>query len=451
MSAATPVDVVVIGAGAAGLAAARALHDAGLSVVILEARDRIGGRIHTHHEPGLPVPIELGAEFIHGEAPETQRVLDDAGLRSVDIEGPRLEARKGRFRQADDYWQRMHRVLRYLRTSGPDESIREFLDRKPGGPSQAANRQLALQFVEGFQAADARLISARANAGDADPTSDANAQRAGRVVDGYDGVIAALAAPVKRYIRCSAIVTRVRWAGRRVEVESHAPEGRKRPTVRARRAIVTVPLGVLKAAPGETGTIEFVPPLEDKADALSKLAMGSVVRLILHFRTRFWTGERVRRAAGLPSLEGLTFVQTPDEEFPVWWTQYPLRTPIVVGWRGGPGAASLVQLPTERLAERAIVALARAFGMPRRQLRGLLLGAWSHQWDHDPFTRGAYSYQMVDGMHAPEALARPLDGTLYIAGEATAPGGGTGTVDGAIGSGLRAAAQVRRAAGRRSR
>ena len=85
-------DVVVIGAGAAGVAAARALHEAGVSVIVLEARERIGGRVFTHRDRETPVPIELGAEFVHGRAEELNALLDDAGLTSVDVAGKRYAA-----------------------------------------------------------------------------------------------------------------------------------------------------------------------------------------------------------------------------------------------------------------------------------------------------------------------------------------------------------------------
>src|SRR4051794_32586139 len=166
-------DVAIVGAGAAGLAAASVLHQSGLRIIVLEARERLGGRICTYRAPGLAVPIELGAEFIHGEAPETQAVLDRAAIASVDIDGQRFQARKGRLLSADDYWERLHRVMRHLDPSAKqDESFRQFLDRKPGGPGNAFNRRLALLFVEGFQAADSRLISAKSTAGDSDPSSD---------------------------------------------------------------------------------------------------------------------------------------------------------------------------------------------------------------------------------------------------------------------------------------
>ena len=456
MSAARRFDVAIVGAGAAGLAAARLLHDAGLRIIVLEARARVGGRICTHRAPGIAEPIELGAEFIHGEAPETQALLDEAGLRSVDITDRRFEAVRDRLRPVDDYWQRLHRVLRHLNVSTKsDESLQQFLERRPGGRREARDRRLALQFVEGFLGADERRASAAAMAGDDDPSGDESAQRMGRVIDGYDRVIDALSAPIASAVKRSVVVTRIRWKPGAVEVESRAAVaapstaelryGRTRPLIRARRVIIAVPLGVLTAPAGAIGSIEFIPALKQKVDPLRQMAMGTVVRVVLHFTKRFWTSDDISRRAGGESLESLGFVHSDDDDFPVWWTQYPLRAPVMVGWRGGPRARALDLLSADRLTDRAIASLARVFGLSRRRLRALVDGAWCHHWDDDPLTRGAYSYQLVGGADAPAALARPVGKTLYFAGEATAPNDRIGTVDGAIASGQRAARQVQRA------
>ena len=455
-------DVAIVGAGVAGLAAARSLRAAGLTITVLEARERIGGRVCTHREDGLAAPIELGAEFIHGTAPELQTLIQQEALRSVDIGGRRFAEIGGRLRPTDDYWNRLHRVLRLVKTgANEDESFRQFLDRKPGGRREATARKWALAFVEGYQGADARLISAQSTGGDEDPSGDPEAQLTGRVVDGYDCVPRALSKPIGASISTSAIVTGIRWTRGAVEIESRTAAGRSRPVVRARRAIVSVPLGVLKASPGEAGSIVFTPPLEEKAAALEQMAMGTVVRLVLRFKERFWTDKSIARRihdsrpgpgrnAGSASLEALSFLQTNDSDFQVWWTQYPLRTPIMVGWRGGPGARELDRLTPNHLVERAASSLARAFGLSQRRVLGLIDGSWSHHWNDDPFSRGAYSYGMVGGAEAPAILARPINGTLYFAGEATAPDGRIGTVDGAMASGLRVARQIIHASRRKA-
>ena len=108
----TSTDIAVIGAGAAGLAAARALMQSGFDVVVLEARDRIGGRIYTLRDPESHLPIELGAEFIHGAAPEIGEITREARLATVEIDGSRWQANEGVFRRADGFWERIDRVMR---------------------------------------------------------------------------------------------------------------------------------------------------------------------------------------------------------------------------------------------------------------------------------------------------------------------------------------------------
>jgi monoamine oxidase len=441
----TTTEVVVIGAGAAGLAAARALVDKEVDVVVLEARERIGGRIFTKRDRALSVPVELGAEFIHGSAPELDDLLGQASLASYDISGTRWTVAGEHFRPLDEYWERLDRVMRRLdpkRT--PDRSFEAFLDRKPGGRRLAHDRRFALQFVEGFHAAEPSRISERALAAGGSPRGDVRERRIGRVLDGYDRVVDWLSGPIGDRIRLNAIATRVRWAPGNVVVESRYADGRSRPTIAARAAIVAVPLGVLQAPPGEAGAIEFDPELRAKRQPLSRLAMGHVVRIMLRLSERFWASDWFAKQVGTKALDTLSFLFTGDEDFPIWWTSYPVRAPTIVGWHGGPGATRLAQLAPEEIEERAIGALARQCGLSTRRMRGLVEGAWTHDWLHDPYARGAYSYQLVGGVDAPDELARSLRGTLFFAGEASGSEGRTGTVHGALATGQRAAAEVER-------
>ena len=429
------MSVVVLGAGAAGLAAARALHDAGLEVTVLEARERIGGRVFTHRDRDTRVPIELGAEFIHGAAAELDEPLRGAGLSSIDVAGRRYQLAGRHLRPLDDFWEQLDRVMRLLER-GPrrDRSFQEFIDTRPGGRRLARERRLAQQWVEGFHAADPRRISAHALAEGGWPGDDEAEKRLGRVVDGYDRVIEWLASPLASRMRQGAVVSRVTWKPGEVIVDVRGADGSTRAAIGARAAIVAVPLGVLKAAPGEPGAIEFVPALRQKQAALDGLAMGPVVRVVLRLRERVWAEE----------YDTLSFLHSSDEDFQVWWTQYPAREPIVVGWRGGPAALRLARLPPQDIEDRAVASLARHLGLSRARMRSQVEAVWMHDWNHDPFARGAYSYSMVGGAEAPKALARPLRRTLFFAGEAANTEGATGTVHGAIASGRHAAAQLLR-------
>jgi monoamine oxidase len=134
----------------------------------------------------------------------------------------------------------------------------------------------------------------------------------------------------------------------------------------------------------------------------------------------------------------------------MWWTAYPVTAPVIVGWHGGPGASALAQLASEEIQEIAINSLAKQCQIAPRKMRGMVEAAWLHDWQHDPFTRGVYSYPLVGGIDAGKELARPMRGTLFFAGEAAETEGRSGTVHGAIGTGRRAADEVRRSLTTRS-
>jgi monoamine oxidase len=426
------VEVVVIGAGAAGLTATRALDEAGASVVVLEARERIGGRIHTIHDAATPFPIELGAEFIHGGVAALAPVLRASGLAAIHVDGDQWMVDRNRLRPRDDFWKDLAQVMRHLRPARRDRSFQDFLDTRPGGKRLAHTRRLVRQFIESFHAADARRISAQTLAGAASPDELEEEMQVARVTGGYQHIVDWLAAPVTQRIRLGAPVGRVRWSPGEVAVYQRHPDGRLRFALDARAAIVTVPLGVLQAPAGEPGAIEFVPALRQKQAALDHLASGSVVRVTLRLRERLWEPQ-------------VSFLTSTDPEFPVWWTAYPLDVPVITGWRGGPTAHRLAQLPRPELEARATASLARLLGMSPPRVRSRVEAIWTHDWEHDPYARGAYSYQLVGGAEAPQALARPIARTLFFAGEATGARGDTSTVDAALAAGRRAAAQVLRA------
>jgi monoamine oxidase len=196
------------------------------------------------------------------------------------------------------------------------------------------------------------------------------------------------------------------------------------------------------------GAIEFDPPLEAKHEPLARLAMGMVARVTLRLSTRFWASDAYAKRVGADELHTMSFLQSADPAFPTWWTHYPATTPLIVAWQGGPRARSLIERGRGVVEREAVAALARQFHLTRANATRLVEGVWFHDWMHDAFARGAYSYQKVGGSDAPAALARPIGGTLFFAGEATDEEGRNGTVHGAIATGRRAARQVVRALAR---
>lgn len=426
------IDVAIVGAGAAGLTAAGELRRKGFEVAVFEARDRIGGRILTHRDPRVPLPIELGAEFIHGEAPETTRQLAEAGLLACDIAGEHWRAEGGKLRRAKDFWDKIDRVLSPIPSDGPDLSFSEFLARKVKGPARARDRAAARDYVQGFHAADVDEISALSIAPEEGEAPSESAARMGRVVQGYNLLPHWLGRDLGDVIHLSTPITEVAWERGGAELTLQ-PESGGIFRVQARTAVITLPVGVLQAQPEEPGGLRLSPDPPRIRKALDGITMGTVQRITFWFRELPWDQER------------LSFLHLKGSPFNVWWSVYPMRWPLAMAWSGGPPAKSLAGQSREEIESIALKTLAEQLGVSPRRVKSRVLGAWSHDWDADPHARGAYSYARVGGAEAAKALGRPVEGTLFFAGEATDVEGRTGTVEGAIATGLRVARQVERA------
>jgi monoamine oxidase len=402
-------DVLIVGAGAAGLAAARVLTRAGLHVLILEARHRIGGRIHTLHDPLSPVPIELGAEFIHGTPPDIWSYVESGRLPALEITAPFLHIRNGRVEDGD--WEATEHILSGM-ADAPEQSFRDYLSNIDAPPEACA---AAVGYVEGFNAARQELISIRSLA--AAPDDDRNF----RPARGYSSLIDLLwhEADGARILLATPIST-VQW--RRGHVRITAVDGR---VFEAPRAIVTAPLGVL-----QSGAIRFDPEPAILREACRGLVMGHATRLVLRFRRPVWEDRNDLRDAG--------FLLTGGPFPPTWWTALPTRAPVITAWAGGPKAES-APANVEDWVEPALRSLSSMVGSDVRSE----LESWdAHNWSTDPYARGAYSYVGVGGMDAQRSFGDPVEDTLYFAGESVASGGDVGTVHAAMASGTRAARHI---------
>ena len=452
----TRVDVLVLGAGAAGLAAARDLSHAGLRVTIIEARPRVGGRVLTLHDPRAPIPLELGAEFIHGETAETLSLAQAAGLAVLELPDTHELASAGRFKPMGDFWaviDRMNRDLaRRVARRGKDFPVSEYLE---SASVPASRRGMLRDFLQGFYAAHPDRLSAKSLAVETEggDEEDEVEGRQFRIANGGDALMKWLRDgldPDRTEVRLSSVAKSVQWKRGAVSVACHGGDRAPLPTVRARAALITLPLAVLKA-----GVVRFDPALPAKQRALAGIETGQVFKIVLRFREAFWERPeflRERReqsggaggAGGGSNGSGLNILHAHGAEVPTWWTSLPVRSPVLVGYVGAVAAEQLLaEDPPSRL-ERSLVALSEVLAVPRRELEQQLDASASHDWHADPFARGAYSYIGVGGTSAPRALARPVDGTLFFAGEAT-NGAEIGTVAGALSSGRRAAREVLKA------
>ena len=395
--------------------AARVLRAAGRDVLILESSNRIGGRVMTLNDTLAGIPVELGAEFIHGDAPITRKLLDEARLVTVPVLGDHFRSDDGELSPQGPVWKRMSRVFRYMNADRKtDRSFAEFLDGNPGGRALARERQLARGFIEGFNGADASLISEKSLAQQGNPTE--GAAEAARIINGYGSLIDYMSRDLTRSIRTGERVTRVNWQDAGVTVTTGKGE-----QYTAAAAILTVPLPML-----QDGSVTLTADLPTIRNAAKLLMMGHVAHVGIIVKERFWEKK----------LENVSFVHSPERPFNVWWTQNPVAAPLIVAWSGGPPARELMSggdVETVVLCE-----MARVFGIQRKRAESLIDSIHYHSWSTDPHTLGAYSYAGVGGAFAARTLARSFENRIYFAGEAT-DSGSSGTVEGALASGKRAA------------
>lgn len=425
-------DAIVVGAGAAGLLAARELARAGLSVALIEARDRAGGRIDTRRSPGLEAPVELGAEFVHGWPEISLELLREAGESIVATGQEQATVVDGALvRTGDERFEAVTRLFERIDPDAPDEPLDAFLERVAASPSMAQTRAYARTMVEGFDAADPAVVSVHSlreewlGAASIDEGSYRPARGYGVLVDHLERQLDELRVE-KRF---ATRVDRIAWNDGAVAIDTRAGDSTLR--FEAKHAVITVPIGVLQAR-----AMTFEPELPYRTTcAMDALAMGPVVKIVLQFDERFW-----ERARGV-DLADVAFFQSSETPFTTIWTPMPPRVPMLVAWAGGARAYRFRGLDEGARLDRAIDSIASIFGISNARVREHLVSSYDHDWQSDPCAFGAYSYALVGAGDARTRLAQPV-GPLHFAGEATASTAQAGTVAGAFQSALRAVAEI---------
>lgn len=438
--------VLVVGAGVAGLIAAVKLAEAGCNVTVLEARERVGGRILTAHAGDAAV--EHGAEFVHGEPLELFDLLEDLDLPTYELTGNNIhytsdgslfveddddEASED---ASDDPFAVLERMTVWSEEHPHEDlTFREYVAREGADEELASG---ATSYVEGFNAADASRISVRSLALQQRAEDSIHGDKSFHVTGGYECLPHALARRLKRAggkVRTIAIVREVKWSAGHVAITLASGE-----TLTADSAVITLPLGVLQA-----GSVRFTPAPADVLEDASRMAMGHVCRVNLVFRSRWWADLPHPQHDGLQELSFLlpTERTSADEpHFYVFWTGFPSLDPVLTAWSGGPAADRFAALNDHEIAHIACADLARIFGLSNDQVLDQLASHHSHDWQRDPFSMGAYSWVPAGAVDASSRMSRPVENTLFFAGEHTDTTGHWGTVHGALRSGLRAAAQV---------
>lgn len=428
----TETDVIIIGAGAAGLMAARTLAKGGRMVLVLEARDRVGGRIHTVDD------AELGAEFIHGNLPVTFSLLKEGGLQARSASAEMWQYENGSLTTDTIFSLGWDEVMDRLNELETDITITEFLNRYFKEDRYADLRAAVCGFVAGYDTADPDRASSYALRKEWQSEDD-NSQH--RTNGGYGVVTAYLEKEIKDAggsIALNAIVKNIKWSRGAVTVST--AEGNN---YKAEKAVIALPLGILQADAQEKAGVAFEPVLQKPQRAIMDLGFGAVVKILLHFDEPFWENAETDKKAG-ESIKDMGYLFS-SEAIPTWWTQHPEEGTLFTGWIGGPDAAKLKVKSDEDILELSLTSVGNIFNFTPTELRKKLRKYTIVNWTADPFTLGSYAYDTITSANGRKILFEPVEDTLYFAGEYLYEGPAIGTVEAALCSGKNVAEAILRA------
>jgi monoamine oxidase len=415
-------DVVIVGAGAAGLIASRTLSKLGYKVVVVEARDRLGGRIYTLDDPLFTLPVEMGAEFIHGNLPLTLLLLNEYGVRYFPMEGAMWHYREGELHQTGSFMEGWEFLEQQLRALKEDMTIADFLKKFFNEDRYATLRNSVRGFVEGYDAAD--ITRASTFALREEWLSDDDSQQY-RVEGGYSRLIHSLAEDALQngaVIHLASEVREINWkAGSVVTILSDQRE------ISSAKIIVTAPLGVL-----QEGNIQFSPGIPEKNDAFQRMGFGPVTKIMIQFSDPFW--EALPQKSDSGTMNKMSFLFS-DLEIPTWWTQYPERAAMLTGWLAGTRANKYEKSSGVDIFSNAVHSLSTLFSMKESDLRGKVVAYRVANWLADPYAKGAYNYSAFSAEESFKRAAAPIENTLFFAGEAFYSGQPMGTVEAALTSG----------------
>jgi monoamine oxidase len=397
--------LIIVGGGISGLVAARQLSQY-YEITLLEAMLHFGGRIRTVTAENFPAAIEGGAEFVHGEASETIKLLNEAGIPFVKVEGEIYHKKGNSLVVGEDENDGLDILMEKMGSLAEDMTLQHLLSTYFNGSEFEGLRKRAITFAQGFDLADENKVSIKALYEEWSAQSEDS-----RIEGGYGSLIRFLVNDCeKKGVRLfnNTAVKEISWKEGSVALLAGDQK-----IYKADRCLLTVSLGVLKS-----NSLTFNPPIADYVTAAGRIGFGTVVKIILAFKERFWD-------------DNASFFFS-EEVIPVWWPQSAGNGPVLSGWSGGPNGAELSVYTDEQVLQKALTSLAAIFSTDIEILKEKLTGAEIFNWKNNPSVLGAYSYAMPESSEALKLLNTPIDQTLYFAGEGLYSGSHPGTVEAAI-------------------
>ena len=419
-------DVIVVGAGAAGLMAAWELVQTGKRTAVVEARNRVGGRMHTINDPDFELPVELGAEFVHGNLELTKMLSKKAGLKQYKVSGEIWQNEDGGLDEQNDFVEDYSALNKKFKELKKDISVADFIENYLQGKEFEETRFTLKNYVEGYYAAD----TTRASTFSLKEELNSSDEDQFRIEGGYIKLVSYLHEQCKEKgvsFFLSHPVKELKWKRNEVEVITD------KKTFTASKVMVTVPVGVLQSE-----TIRFSPALPQIIAAAKQLGFGPVIKTVLQFDEVLWKNKSFTQGR---DLDKLSFIFS-KAIIPTWWTCYPKDAAMITGWSGGPHADELKDLSNDEIFQKAIQSLSRIFSVDAAILQKKLKAWHVTNWVNDPYTRGGYSYEVVNGTALKEIIRKPVEDTIFFTGEGLYNGTEIGTVEAGLSTGREMAYQL---------
>lgn len=405
--------------------AAKELSASGYNVIVLEAAQRAGGRMLTYEAEGFSMPIEAGAEFIHGNLPLTLALAKQGNIRVVKIGGAMYRAEKGQLVKSEEMIEGWDELIEKMGEEKHDLTLATFLHLYYSDPQYGELRARVKSFAEGFDLADIEKVSIKALY---EEWSHEEMEEQYRIQGGYQKLAQYLQREAERngcaFVFSSA-VAHVEWKQQQVSVSVR--DGK---TYTADKLLFAAPISILQCF-DTAASVTFKPAIDDYLQAAKQIGFGTVIKSIIEFKDAFWYKQ----------ADDVEFILS-NEAVPVWWTQHPDKTPLLTGWMGGKHAFTFSEQTDEELHQLALQSLSGIFHIPVEEL-AKKVKAWKiYNWRNKEYVHGAYTYAYPGSDAAIDLLRTPVDHTLYFAGEALYKGEFPATVEAALVSGKEVAEKM---------